>query len=148
MVDVSLENQIDNALQHYYAKMGRTDYVNDSGEGLFKQFVVDNGLEDEDIRCELDENATDCILIEFDVDFPLDSDIQGDKRLQAIQHILKHIAGHGEVPSKTKKGKLQINLYISEETAQEIANYRSIYIFQRKQHKKSQILSTRNSSLV
>eukprot|EP01083_Nonionella_stella_P140374 430337_1 len=121
MAAVSI-TQVDNALREYYLHMGRTDYINEAGNGLFKQFVVDNGLEDEDIRCELDENATDCILIEFDVDFPLDSDIQGDKRLQAIQHILKHIAGHGEVPSKTKKGRLQINLYISEETAQEIAD--------------------------
>eukprot|EP01083_Nonionella_stella_P056418 148560_1 len=100
--------------------MGRSDYTNDVGNGLFKEYMVDNGLEDEDIRCELNVNATESILVVFDEDFPLDSDTQGDKRLQAIQHILMHIVEHGEVPSKM--GKLQIDLYISEKTVQEITD--------------------------
>eukprot|EP01083_Nonionella_stella_P140372 430334_1 len=124
MAAVSI-TQVDNALREYYLHMGRTDYINEAGNGLFEEYAIDNGFEDPDIETELETDPTDCLLVAFDEDFPLHGDIQGDKRLQAIHNILKHIVQHGEAPiasNSGKAGKLQIDLYISEEIAQEIAD--------------------------
>eukprot|EP01083_Nonionella_stella_P102830 292926_1 len=121
-------DQINAALEKYYLTMGRVDYINEDGDGKFKQYADDNGFEDADIRVELEADPTDCLLVEFDQDFPLANDIEGDDRLKAIQDILKYIAAHGEAPSpsKVKKkkpaSKLQIDLFLSEEQAQRIAD--------------------------
>eukprot|EP01084_Bolivina_argentea_P297050 511688_1 len=119
---------INEALQKYYLTMGRNDYINDDGDGKFKQYADDNGFEDADIKVELEADPTDCLLVEFDQDFPLANDIQGDDRLKAIHDILKYIAANGAAPSpsneKKKKpaSKLQIDMFISEEQAQKIAD--------------------------
>eukprot|EP01083_Nonionella_stella_P212566 767532_1 len=86
------------------------------------------GFEDADIEVELKADPTDCLLVEFDEEYPLTDGIQDDDRLKAIHDILKYIADHGEAPSPSKEtkkkppSKLQIDLFISEEEAQNIAD--------------------------
>eukprot|EP01083_Nonionella_stella_P251631 868001_1 len=121
-------DQINAALEKYYLTMGRVDYLNEDGDGKFKKYADANGFEDADIEVELEADPIDSLLVEFDEDFPLANDIQGDDRLKAIHNILNYIAAHGEAPSPSKDkkkkppSKLQLDLFLSEEQAQRIAD--------------------------
>eukprot|EP01083_Nonionella_stella_P286766 976036_1 len=122
--DVCGVYQIDVALEAYYIEMGRKDYKNDEGEGKFKQYTDDNGFEDADLKVELQADPSDCLLVEFDRDFPLIDDIHGDDRLKAIQDILKYIAANGKAPSTEKKEKPPPNK-VQDEKEQMKSLYRS-----------------------
>eukprot|EP01083_Nonionella_stella_P059155 154778_1 len=122
--DVCGVYQMDVALEAYYIEMGRKDYKNDEGEGKFKQYTDDNGFEDADLKVELQADPSDCLLVEFDRDFPLIDDIHGDDRLKAIQDILKYIAANGKAPSTEKKEKPPPNK-VQDEKEQMKSLYRS-----------------------
>eukprot|EP01083_Nonionella_stella_P199338 731035_1 len=66
---------IDNWLALYYKSNGRNDYFED-GVGKFSVFCAKEGFEDDDIETELDvEDPADCLLTEFDDDFPMKTPI-------------------------------------------------------------------------
>ena len=62
--------KMDEALGRYYKLKGRTDYFNEQGIGIFAEFCDDNGMDDEAVDGEFEENAdiAGCILLEFDDD--------------------------------------------------------------------------------
>eukprot|EP01084_Bolivina_argentea_P007295 13710_1 len=98
----SIIDQIDDGLKQYYQQLGRDDYTNSDGIGTFKQFVQDNGFEDEDVKEELDvSNANDCTLTDFYDEnsmhiniFPLHPEIENNKD-EEILRILKCIRDNG-----------------------------------------------------
>eukprot|EP01084_Bolivina_argentea_P290950 499948_1 len=91
--ELGVFKKLDDALKLYYENVGRTDYVNNDGIGKFLQFATDNGLEEDDIDDELGEfvDAADCIYIDFDDDFPFESNFDDEnKRKEAMFKILQN----------------------------------------------------------
>eukprot|EP01083_Nonionella_stella_P102421 291339_1 len=126
-------NQIDAGLEQYYLAMGRHDYKNENGQGKFYHWAVDeNGLDDEDIEEDLNEDhddPDDSIFCDLDEnnDFPFKADIEDAKdRFKAIHDILKYIVANGEAPNPqshtTHTVQVKIDLFVSEKKAEEIAN--------------------------
>eukprot|EP01084_Bolivina_argentea_P063106 115268_1 len=123
--------RLDRGLTEYYKSMGRTDYLNEDGDGIFKCYCDENGFTDQYIKVELQEPAVYNVLVDFDADeddnntFPINGNFRDDTECdQAILNILQHIADTGKPPSvpnkkatnSSKKGtKLKINLYIPED---------------------------------
>ena len=66
--------RIDEALEEYYANSGRDDYINNN-IGKFASYCKANGIDCDDIDEELKYDPTDCLLIDFDQNFPLSSSI-------------------------------------------------------------------------
>ena len=90
--------KIDNALCNYYTLMNRTDYFDDDGIGKFEKFCISNAFEDDDIPQELDVEIDDCLLIEFDDNFPLHHISNNQDRKNQIFSIIKYCHQHGKVP--------------------------------------------------
>eukprot|EP01084_Bolivina_argentea_P255779 430341_1 len=61
---------IDDGIGSYYKQCGRSDYYED-GMGKFMAFCLTNGLYDHDIEQEFNSDPNDCILVDFDENFPL-----------------------------------------------------------------------------
>eukprot|EP01083_Nonionella_stella_P102604 291972_1 len=73
--DAGIIDAIDIWLASYYKSNGRNDYFED-GVGKFSRFCANEGFEDDDIETELDvEDPADCLLTEFDDDFPMKTPI-------------------------------------------------------------------------
>eukprot|EP01083_Nonionella_stella_P196525 723041_1 len=73
--DEGVIDAIDHWLALYYKSNGRNDYFED-GVGKFSRFCANEGFEDDDIETELDvEDPADCLLTEFDDDFPMETPI-------------------------------------------------------------------------
>eukprot|EP01084_Bolivina_argentea_P213358 362376_1 len=91
-------DKLDNALQMYYKQLNK-EYMND-GVGKFKAFCDENGFEEDDINTEMAmENAEDCVLVDFDEEFPLDIPIDDDDlKNQKIFDILTHCYKKGKPP--------------------------------------------------
>jgi len=69
----------------YYEHMGR------KYDALFSTYCEDNGIDEENIKDELNEPAGDCLLVDFDEDFPYSDDIQDDElaRKEFVLEIIK-----------------------------------------------------------
>eukprot|EP01084_Bolivina_argentea_P079569 144318_1 len=75
---------IDQRLAKYYKKKGRNDYYDD-GVGKFKQYCVENGFEDDGLEEEMDqEDAEDCMFVEFDDNFPFKTQPSDEKEQKTI----------------------------------------------------------------
>eukprot|EP01084_Bolivina_argentea_P270780 460513_1 len=87
-MDTFLE-KVDKAFSRYYEMNGVRDYFEEDGEGKFKIFCEENGIEDEEaINDELGAGAEDCILVEFDEDdFPGIANADDEK--EAIFEVIK-----------------------------------------------------------
>merc|ERR1719242_1946529 len=110
--------KIDEALGKYYELKEVNTYFNENGDGLFKLYCIDNGMEeDQAIRDDLEEAADDNILVDFDKDnFPgIES---AEDKNAAIYAILKKCEEEGPNPNfdakdyefsiEFKKGMLEI----------------------------------------
>eukprot|EP01084_Bolivina_argentea_P117734 209028_1 len=97
-MSATIIDKLDNALQIYYKQLDK-EYMND-GVGKFKSFCDENGFEEDDINTEMAmENAEDCVLIDFDEEFPLDTPIDDDDaKNQKIFDILTHCYKTGKPP--------------------------------------------------
>eukprot|EP01084_Bolivina_argentea_P051322 94408_1 len=83
-------HKIDKGVGEYYSDMGRKNYFNSNGEGIFKLFCNDNGFEDEDVKEELQEtDGNECTLTDFDDDFPFNNIPDNDNDDDKFNHILK-----------------------------------------------------------
>merc|ERR1712079_377881 len=81
-------DQVDKALARYFFKQGSYDYFDDDGEGIFKAFCDENAFDADVIEEELDNIASECMLIDVDEDnFPFTKE-PGD-RDQAVYDVLK-----------------------------------------------------------
>lgn len=89
-----------NALGVYYDSMGRNDYYDNSGTGLFTKWFEKEEMEIEDMEEELDdENLEDCQYSEFDDNFPLNPPID-DKNVAKVKiiKIIQYCFKNGEPP--------------------------------------------------
>eukprot|EP01084_Bolivina_argentea_P117733 209027_1 len=98
-MSATIIDKLDNALQIYYKQLDK-EYMDD-GVGKFKSFCDENGFEEDDINTEMAmENAEDCVLVDFDEEFPLATPIKDDDaKIQKIFDILTHCYKKGEPPS-------------------------------------------------
>ena len=92
--------RIDEALADYYLDCGLTDYHDNSQDniGKFAGYCKANGIESDDIDEELTYDAMECLLIDFDQDFPLKNHINITNKRErgiAIFDILKHCHQYG-----------------------------------------------------
>eukprot|EP01084_Bolivina_argentea_P097171 174697_1 len=62
---------IDSGIAIYYEDCGRDDYYDEEKSGKFMSFCIANDLDDDDIERELNNDPQDCILLDFDQEFPL-----------------------------------------------------------------------------
>eukprot|EP01084_Bolivina_argentea_P082990 150257_1 len=62
--------KIDAGLASYYKTHGRDDYFNDDNIGKFEASCEENGFGEEDIADELETSAEECMLLDFDDNFP------------------------------------------------------------------------------
>eukprot|EP01084_Bolivina_argentea_P065926 120183_1 len=103
-----ITEKIDDGLAGYYVRNSRMDYANHKGIGKFKVFVEDNGFDDNDVRDELEGDADDCLLTDFDIDndgninFPFETQIDDNVKNEEIVRILTHIAINGFYGSDNK----------------------------------------------
>eukprot|EP01084_Bolivina_argentea_P117732 209025_1 len=97
-MSATIIDKLDNALQIYYKQLDK-EYMTD-GMGKFKAFCYENGFEEDDINTEMAmENAEDCVLVDFDEEFPLDIAIDDDDvKNQKIFDILTHCYKKGRPP--------------------------------------------------
>eukprot|EP01083_Nonionella_stella_P019174 53300_1 len=71
------------AIGRYYNDLGKPYDV------LFSSYCVENGLEDEDaIKEEMEQDVSDCILVEFDAEFPLKEKMTDKARAQFIYNLI------------------------------------------------------------
>eukprot|EP01083_Nonionella_stella_P019173 53299_1 len=75
-----------------YAKQSVGTYYKDLGkpyDALFSSYCEGNGLEDEDaIKEEMEHNVSNCILLEFDAEFPLKEKMTDKARAQFIYNLI------------------------------------------------------------
>ena len=79
--------QIDSGLLRYYSNKN-VSYTDEDGNGLFMEWCDVNGYDTEGIEEELEQDPSDCALIEFDEDFPTNK--FGEERLMEILNVIKH----------------------------------------------------------
>ena len=99
--------QIDLALKEYYERLGHNDYINQNGNGIFLQYVIDEELIDIDlpINKELgdDSNPYDCAYswINNDTQFPLPTYCilhNNQQKEQFIFYLLQYCYKYGKSP--------------------------------------------------
>eukprot|EP00484_Ammonia_sp_Unknown_P013956 CAMPEP_0197076374 /NCGR_PEP_ID=MMETSP1384-20130603/212084_1 /TAXON_ID=29189 /ORGANISM="Ammonia sp." /LENGTH=559 /DNA_ID=CAMNT_0042515227 /DNA_START=28 /DNA_END=1707 /DNA_ORIENTATION=+ len=103
-------DSINAALAKYYQLMGAGDRYNKDGDGLFKDWCEENGMDDEQLQEEfetLQQESNDCLLLDFDDDFPLQPNqqhLQDDDRRAAIAKIMLNWENIGQqLPTLTQK---------------------------------------------
>eukprot|EP01084_Bolivina_argentea_P302260 521708_1 len=62
--------KIDAGLSRYYKLWQRDDYFDDRNRGKFEASCDENGFGEEDIEDELETSAEECMLLDFDDNFP------------------------------------------------------------------------------
>eukprot|EP01084_Bolivina_argentea_P293717 505222_1 len=83
---------MDCALNEYYCMLQRNDYYS-NGIGKFSVFCHENGIDATDIEDELKENASNCLLTDFDAQFPFHESVKinnENERLKKILEVLKY----------------------------------------------------------
>eukprot|EP01084_Bolivina_argentea_P214188 363672_1 len=74
--NVNITANIERGLNNYYMQMDKYNYFNADGMGLFQQYCQDNGIyDDEIIWDEMLQDPEDCLLIDFDDEFPLTEEL-------------------------------------------------------------------------
>eukprot|EP01084_Bolivina_argentea_P082987 150248_1 len=114
--------KIDAGLASYYKTHGRDDYFNDDNIGKFEASCEENGFGEEDIADELETSAEECMLLDFDDNFP--GVKEGD--LEAIFAIIKQCHSAGKeatfVEIKEKDATIQIEEMKYSRQSYEISN--------------------------
>eukprot|EP01084_Bolivina_argentea_P124173 220036_1 len=100
IVTEGLIAKIDTGLSEYYKKF-EIDYKNEEEIGKFEEFTDANGFDDLIVYDELKVDPSDCMLVDFDEEFPLEPDI--DDAAEEILRILNSIALRGFVKTRPKR---------------------------------------------
>eukprot|EP01084_Bolivina_argentea_P128853 227682_1 len=79
--------QIDAGLSRYYTTK-RVKYFDEQGIGKFKEWCEVNGYDTDGVQAELDQDPSECCLVEFDEDFPTKK--KGDERTNLIFDVIKN----------------------------------------------------------
>eukprot|EP01084_Bolivina_argentea_P030301 56180_1 len=80
-------NRIDKGLQRYY-KQFNANYIDDNGYHKFSGYCNDNGFDDDVVIEELKMDPGDCMIVDFDEDFPFPKDKKPYNRSKAIFDII------------------------------------------------------------
>eukprot|EP01084_Bolivina_argentea_P254320 427531_1 len=114
--ETNLIDKIDNGLQEHYERLGRKNNYTVIDEDTylaiskFRKHVKSNMWDEEAVQSELNMNAADCLLCDFDEEFPLDPEITDeDLKIRKIFEILKQIAENGTYYPKKKQPPLTFN---------------------------------------
>eukprot|EP01084_Bolivina_argentea_P263713 446437_1 len=83
----ALINQIDQGLSRYYAHR-KHSYADDDGNNKFIAFCEANGFDDNDINEELVSDADECMILDFDENFPFPEDIKPQEKNKFVFDIL------------------------------------------------------------
>ncbi|MEM7361971.1 MAG: hypothetical protein AAF335_03085 [Bacteroidota bacterium] len=67
--NTTIIDQIDQHVNTYYTSLN-IPYLDADGNGKFKNFCIGNDIDDETVVEELKESPDDCMLVDFDEDFP------------------------------------------------------------------------------
>eukprot|EP01084_Bolivina_argentea_P008004 14981_1 len=103
---VSNLNNLDAALGQYYKSLNRYDYEDTDGVSVFKQFCDVNGFDSDGIADEMDLPPEDCMICEFDDNFPLKQTIEHHTaRISAIYKIIKYCYENGKSPTHSIETK-------------------------------------------
>lgn len=81
-----LTQQIDQGLASYY-ELNNVEYYND-GTGKFGQWCQDNGYDSDMLYDELNQDASDCALVDFDEYFPSKFGTDKERRSNEIHSII------------------------------------------------------------
>eukprot|EP01083_Nonionella_stella_P076459 208353_1 len=102
------------AIGRYYAALGRPY------NSLFSEYCEECGIEEDDVfQEEMDESFEDCLLVEFDEDFPFAREPHDDRtRIEFIYLLIKKCMSNPDITFS----KLQIDVSLPEEKAQQIAD--------------------------
>eukprot|EP01084_Bolivina_argentea_P135574 238875_1 len=108
--------RINKTLGEYYQSQGVTTfYDDDTPDGKFLAYCVENGFEAEDIDDELANDAADCIYCDFDENFPIDSSVQildEQQKLEEIFKVIKYCYEYGAHPTPTYISPINIELFV------------------------------------
>eukprot|EP01084_Bolivina_argentea_P285951 490458_1 len=86
----SVFKQMDATLNCYYIALQRNDYYSNE-VGKFTRFCFINGIEANDIETELKYDIDDCLLVDFDKNFPFPESFKSEHdKLTRILEILKY----------------------------------------------------------
>eukprot|EP01083_Nonionella_stella_P211220 763941_1 len=80
--------QIDAALQKYYISLNRRDYLDANGNGKFLIHCEDNGFDDDAIEEELQADPEECMVIDFDDNFPFPANNAPENEKDQLKYIL------------------------------------------------------------
>ena len=69
-------HRLDGAMNAYYLSLDRHDYYDRKDRGKLSVFCISNGLDLDDVADELQYGPSQCLLMDFDPDFPIHSDGQ------------------------------------------------------------------------
>eukprot|EP01084_Bolivina_argentea_P256874 432656_1 len=91
----NLIKQIDKALSRYYTQRN-SSFVDDDGNNKFVGFCEANGFYDDDVQQELQVDPEDCMIIDFDENFPFHKNIKPQEKNKFIFDILVKCANDPE----------------------------------------------------
>ena len=92
--------QIDKALREYYKALGKEEqYIQDDGRGLMEYFCDENGVDEEGLKDEMNVDPADCMLLDFDNDFPTKEQIDNDEQRQ--EYVFKILKQCYDNPDKS-----------------------------------------------
>eukprot|EP01084_Bolivina_argentea_P005287 9994_1 len=93
---------MDKALCNYYKSFGRNDYYNIESQSKLADFIKVNDFDEKNIDEQLGDNAqaTNCLFVDMDEDFPLALNTQNKKqRCKEVFKILQHCYKYGAAPN-------------------------------------------------
>jgi len=81
--------KICNGLRKYYASLGKgAEYVNANGVGKFTAYCEDNGIDDDEAE-NLGDDPEQCLLVDFDDDFPVPKDKESMEEQEKKKYIFE-----------------------------------------------------------
>jgi len=90
-----LIDQINAGLARYYAQKGVDYPPSDGGEGIFKNYCEENGMDEEGITDELDGDPEEALLVDFHEDtFPIPDSVEEDGKNAYILSVIRTCANN------------------------------------------------------
>lgn len=90
-----LMGMMDKGLEEYYKSI-EVNYFNDEGVGKFWEFCDENGFDDEDLEEELENDPEDCMILEFDENFPLEKALYYEHELLTFGYIRRYLINNDQ----------------------------------------------------
>eukprot|EP01084_Bolivina_argentea_P106879 191145_1 len=137
MSAVTSLQELDDIIGDYYIIMGEGgNYYQDVTKregGKFKRYVDENGLDDEDLQEEFDneDNIKNCMYLEFDPHFPFDSLLNLQRKEEKLYYFLKYCYTYGRDPQvRSVSNKIDFEILDSFVDINKIKSTKNIYMQQ------------------